>query len=283
MNNVEKGGVFDLLVTHINRLRDVITSMLIEDKQRNLTLNTSSNTLSENVSLLNQTTIETEGLLDDVNTSLKIITDNISNNSSNISAMATLADKVIDESQTGKELASQTSSAMEAINQHVLEINEAITVIDQIAFQTNILSLNAAVEAATAGEAGKGFAVVAQEVRGLASKSTEAAKLIKQLVENASTKTDDGKLISKKMMSGYSNLDSSITNTVNYINETKEASNEQLNEIQQINNRVSNVTKLIEHNAKITNKTKEVAMNTDKMAKDAVSKINEKEFFGKEG
>ncbi len=62
------------------------------------------------------------------------------------------------------------------------DIAGAITVIDQIAFQTNILSLNAAVEAATAGEAGKGFAVVAQEVRNLASRSADAAKEIKDMV-----------------------------------------------------------------------------------------------------
>ncbi|MEA3290353.1 MAG: methyl-accepting chemotaxis protein [Campylobacterota bacterium] len=62
------------------------------------------------------------------------------------------------------------------------DIAHAITVIDQIAFQTNILSLNAAVEAATAGEAGKGFAVVAQEVRNLASRSADAAKEIKDVV-----------------------------------------------------------------------------------------------------
>ena len=62
------------------------------------------------------------------------------------------------------------------------DIAHAITVIDQIAFQTNILSLNAAVEAATAGEAGKGFAVVAQEVRNLASRSADAAREIKDVV-----------------------------------------------------------------------------------------------------
>jgi len=69
------------------------------------------------------------------------------------------------------------------------DIAQAITIIDQISFQTNILSLNAAVEAATAGEAGKGFAVVAQEVRNLASRSADAAKEIKDVVVSIQEET----------------------------------------------------------------------------------------------
>ncbi|GKT31681.1 hypothetical protein ADUPG1_002087, partial [Aduncisulcus paluster] len=95
--------------------------------------------------------------------------------------MATYAQTVTSSVSSGEALASQTTLAMDEINTEVTSINEAITVIDQIAFQTNILSLNAAVEAATAGEAGKGFAVVAQEVRNLASRSAEAANEIKKL------------------------------------------------------------------------------------------------------
>ena len=114
--------------------------------------------------------------------------------------MASLSNEVTASAKQGETLANQTNIAMDDINTQVTAINDAITVIDQIAFQTNILSLNAAVEAATAGEAGRGFAVVAQEVRNLASRSADAAKEIKLIVENATNKANQGKNIASNMI-----------------------------------------------------------------------------------
>ena len=85
------------------------------------------------------------------------MTSNIRNNTENISKMATLSNEVTTSSSQGEKLANQTTVAMDEINTQVNAINEAISVIDQIAFQTNILSLNAAVEATTAGEQEKGL------------------------------------------------------------------------------------------------------------------------------
>ena len=108
---------------------------------------------------------------------------------------------------------------MEEINNQVNAVNEAISIIDQIAFQTNILSLNVAVEAATAGEAGRGFAVVAQE--------------IKKIVETAKNKADEGKNIANDMISGYIKLNSDIQKSMQLIIDVKMSSKEQLMGIEQ--------------------------------------------------
>jgi methyl-accepting chemotaxis protein len=178
-------------------------------------------------------------------------------------------------------LANQTTEAMNEIDKEVNAINEAITVIDQIAFQTNILSLNAAVEAATAGEAGKGFAVVAAEVRNLASRSAEAAKEIKLLVETATKKADQGKKISEDMISGYKMLNENISLTIELIKNIEGSSKEQLAGIEQINDAINSLDQQTQQNAMIATQTYEVAVQTDTIAKLVVSNANAKEFIGK--
>ena len=171
---------------------------------------------------------------------------------------------------------------MNDIDEKVNAINDSITVIDQIAFQTNILSLNAAVEAATAGEAGKGFAVVAQEVRNLATRSAEAANEIKVLVQNATDKANEGKSISDKMILGYNGLNDNITKTIEIIANVENASKEQLTGIEQINDAINSLDHQTQENAMIASQTNDIALQTDTIAKLVVSNANAKEFVGKD-
>ncbi|OCL90622.1 methyl-accepting chemotaxis protein [Aliarcobacter thereius] len=266
----------------INILADTINHLLLENKINGLTLEDSSKILLENVNKLNISSNEAAASLEETAAALEQITSNIRNNTESIAKMAKLSDGVIRSSKDGENLANQTTNAMDEINNKVNMVNEAIAVIDQIAFQTNILSLNAAVEAATAGEAGKGFAVVAQEVRNLASRSAEAAKDIKHIVEEATIKANEGKQIASSMIYGYKDLSENITQTMNLISDIENASKEQLMGIEQINDAVSELDRQTQQNAMVSSQTHDIALVTDEIAKEIVKEANSKEFIGKD-
>ena len=269
------------LANGVNTLGDSITGMLIENKTNGLTLDESSNILLVNVDKLNVSSNEAASSLEETAAAIEEITSNIRNNTQNIAKMATFSNGVTASASEGERLANQTTQSMDEINAQVNLINESITVIDQIAFQTNILSLNAAVEAATAGEAGRGFAVVAAEVRNLASRSAEAAKEIKAIVENATKKANQGKDIANNMISGYKDLNENISQTINLIQDIEMSSKEQLLGIEQINDAVNQLDQQTQKNAAVASQTHDVAVVTDEIAKLIVSDANAKEFAGK--
>jgi len=275
------GGEMKELVDGINLLRDAVTSMLVENQTNGFTLESSSNTLLENVDILNKSSNQAAASLEETAASIEELTSTISDTTRNTIEMSSYASKLADSVNEGQELANQTTVAMEDINKEVIAISDAIGVIDQIAFQTNILSLNAAVEAATAGEAGKGFAVVAQEVRNLASRSADAANEIKELVGKASTKAGSGKNIADKMTTGYVALNENITKTIKLISEVGIAAKDQQGGITQINDAVTQLDRQTQENAVVASQTQDIASKTQSIAQDIVNDVNSKEFIGK--
>ena len=257
----------------LNNLALIINDMLVENKKNGLLIDESSDILIRNVNILSDNSNEVASALHQTVSALDSMTSNISKNTTNISKMSNYAKQLQSSSSDGKTLASQTTTAMDEINDEVHAINEAITVIDQITFQNNILSLNAAVEAATAGEAGKGFAVVAGEVRNLAARSAEAANEIKKLVENASNKAQTGKDIADKMIIGYNELNENINNTFTLIQTIETISKDQLHGIDQVNDAVQALDKKTNQNAQIATQTNTVALQTDQLSKVILNKV----------
>ena len=267
-----------LLMESINLLGKELGSSAKNNFQNGETLENSASTMTNSMNNLAEKANEQAASLEETAAALEEITSITRNNTQNATKMATLGQVVKKSVQTGEELASKTASSMDEINEKVKAINSAITVIDQIAFQTNILSLNAAVEAATAGEAGKGFAVVAQEVRNLANRSAEAAKEIKNLVEEANIKTNDGKLISSDMIEGYKELNKNISETILIIEDVSAASKEQMLGIEQINQTVNMLDRVTQENAFESNQIKEISQSVSTLAYELLTDAKSKKF-----
>ena len=282
LEGITKEGEFKLLVDSVNKLKNAITQMLLENKTNGVALQNTSEVLLNNVDKLNQSSNEAAQSLKNTSSVLEKITQNVDKTSAQTKQMSNLANAVTVSATDGLNLAFKTTTAMDEINEKVSAINESITIIDQIAFQTNILSLNAAVEAATAGEAGKGFAVVAQEVRNLANSSTQAAREIKNLVESANIKANEGKTIANNMIEGYTTLNSDINKTIELIGDVSSASKEQQIGIIQINDAINILEKQVEANAEVSSQANNIAVKTSNIANKIVDNANQKEFEGKD-
>jgi len=264
-----------------NTLGIVSSSMLLQNLNNGYSLKDNSITLSSLTKKLSSSSTTQAASLEETAASIEELSATMNTNKTSMNNMSNNAKTLQGSIVSGQELASKTAIAMDSINSQTQAIAQAIIVIDQIAFQTNILSLNAAVEAATAGEAGKGFAVVAQEVRNLASRSADAAKEIKALVENATAKAEEGKDISQDMIKGYVELNENVNTTTSLIEGVLLNFNEQVIGINQINDAVASLDTMTQENASIASKAEEIANITDNLAGQIVEESLSKNFDGK--
>jgi len=274
----EIGAIVNTLLRCLNMIGTNTSEFLAMVNKNGIILDKHSKELLELVNKLHLSSVQQASSLEQTTASIQDITNSITQTSQKAIHMLDIANSTKEYADEGINLVKNTQNSMLEINESTKAINEAITIIDKIAFQTNILSLNAAVEAATAGEAGKGFAVVAGEVRNLANRSAEAAREIKSLVEVANNKSDEGKRYSEEMMNSFNQLAHMIEENTTIIDEVAKSNESQMLNLSQINQTMNHLDKITQENAKMASKTKDVASLTNSVAMDMINAASLNEY-----
>jgi methyl-accepting chemotaxis protein len=205
--------------------------------------------ISTSTADLSQRTEEQAASLEETSASMEEIAATVRKNASNAQIASELTQDTREVASRGEMVVADAVMAMAQIDRSSRKISEIISVIDKIARQTNLLALNTAIEAARAGEAGRGFAVVASEVRGLAQRSAQAAKDIKDLIVSSSGQVEQGVQLVNRAGGSLKDILQSVRAVADIVAEIADASTEQAVGIEQINKALAQMEQMTQQNS----------------------------------
>jgi methyl-accepting chemotaxis protein len=242
-------GQFARLQNDINRTLDTLQATVEDILQAATSIRNSSQEIETGMMDLSRRTENQASSLEETASSMEEMTSSVTSTAENSQRANHQSDEAMAAAAAGGDVVRQAVAAMSDISHSSRTIADIIGVIDEIAFQTNLLALNAAVEAARAGEQGRGFAVVASEVRALAQRSADAARQIKDLIQDSLAKVDTGAQLVNQSGSTLTGIVSAVEKTSQLIREIASAAHEQAGGIRQVNTAIGQMDEMTQQNS----------------------------------
>ena len=242
-------GDFVSIKESLNFIIENLNSTITQIVQSSEQVSSGSEQMAIAANALSQGAVEQASAIEGLEGTIADILNHVQKTAQNAEIADQEASKIGVQIEESNQKMKEMIQAIEEINHSSNEIGKIIKTIEDIAFQTNILALNASVEAARAGAAGKGFAVVADEVRNLAAKSADASKSTTLLIERSVSAVKNGTTIANQTAEKLSSVVSGTNNIINTIGTIANNSREEADSVSQVQQQINQISSVVQTNS----------------------------------
>lgn len=239
-------GDFKPILISLNEINERLSDTLGQINDSSVQVEAASDQMSKASQTLAEGATEQAGAVEELLATVNDVAEQVEKNAADAVKASDSAKHVGSFAKESNEQMEQMTAAMDKISSTSKEIGTIINAIEDIATQTNLLSLNAAIEAARAGEAGKGFAVVADEIGQLANQSAAAANNTRNLIETSIAEVDNGNRIAEVTAQSLERVTEGIGDIVQIADAVRESSNAQASSMEQVTKGIEQISEVVQ-------------------------------------